>query len=157
FRAAKGDVVADRALKEQRILQHQADLLSQGLDAVGAYVRAVDSDLARSRVVQAWDEADQGALACTGRPYDGQFFARLDAHVHPGAHVVTRSVAKGPLPKLHPAPEWGSPSRAWNVRHLRILAQDIDHTFGADFGPVVAARAARQRSHGCVQIRHVGE
>src|SRR5207245_643190 len=60
------NVFADGAAEHQLVLQNQADLLAQRLQRVVPDVLAIDTDLALARVIEARDQAHQGALAGAG-------------------------------------------------------------------------------------------
>jgi hypothetical protein len=61
--AAVGDVLRHGAAQQQRLLQHHADLLPQGVEGELPDVQAVDEDGARVRVVQPRQELGDRALA----------------------------------------------------------------------------------------------
>ena len=80
---AVADVLLDRPREEQRLLEDDADLLPQRLELEVAEVDAVDHDAARSRIVEADEQAHQGALAGAGGADDGDPLAgaRLEGDV----------------------------------------------------------------------------
>src|SRR3970040_338032 len=66
LRPAEGDVVADGAGEEGRILQHDADLRAQRLERDRAQVVAIDGNAPLARVVEARQQVDDGCLARAG-------------------------------------------------------------------------------------------
>ena len=60
---AKGNVLADRARKEGRLLKDDPDVRAQALDRRLADVDAVDGHLSFAHVVKAGNEVDDGGLA----------------------------------------------------------------------------------------------
>src|SRR5215203_4658235 len=58
-----GDVLLDGGAEEDRVLEDDPDLLTQGLELVVLYVFPIDPDGASSGFVEAEDQADEGRLA----------------------------------------------------------------------------------------------
>src|SRR2546425_12765207 len=85
----KRDVFADGAAEQQLVLQDEADLLTQRLERIIADVFAIDTHLAFDRVVEARDQAHQGALAGTSCSDDGNLFSRFDREVNMRQHRST--------------------------------------------------------------------
>ena len=76
IRAAEGDVVADRAAEQGRLLQHDADLRAQALERHVAHVVAVDQHAPGGDVVEARDQVDDRGLAAAGGAEQGDRLAR---------------------------------------------------------------------------------
>ncbi len=81
-RPAVGDVLGDRAVEQERLLQHDADVAAVFLDREGADVGAVDRDRPFGDVVEAADEVDDRGLARPARPDQPDHLARPDGKVH---------------------------------------------------------------------------
>ena len=89
-RAAEGDVLADRAAEQERLLGHDPHLRAQRGAVTLAQVVPVDAARApRGRVVEARDELGAGRLAGAGRADQRDRLARRDAQ----RHVVERGRA----------------------------------------------------------------
>ena len=75
---AEANVLGQRAGEEERVLQHDGEVLAQRGQIVLAKVDAVHQDLPGSHVVEAHHQADEGGLAGAGVAHDGHRLARLD-------------------------------------------------------------------------------
>ena len=73
----KRDVLADGAVEEERLLQHDAELRAVGVEAHGREVHAVHQDAARRRRVERGDQADDRGLARARRAHQRRHRARL--------------------------------------------------------------------------------
>ena len=78
FRPAVGDVLPDRRVEQQRVLQHETDLLAQRSNREVPDVRAVDRDGPGHRIVEARDQVDDGGLASACRADKGRDLSGLD-------------------------------------------------------------------------------
>src|SRR5947209_7721795 len=96
----KRDVFADGAAEQQLVLQNKADLLTQRLERITADAFAIDTDLAFARIIEARDQAHQGALARTGCSDDGNLFSRFDREVDMRQHRSTGLILKRDVPEL---------------------------------------------------------
>ena len=157
FRPAEGDVVTDRAVEEQGFLQDQADLIAQGLDREASQILTFDQDRPGARVVEARQQAHERALARARGSDDGQLFAGLDDQVDAREHLAAGVVGERNRLELDAPLEGVCGNRPWEIGDLLPLAQDLDHALRSDLGPVEAARAARERAHRGIEVRHVGE
>ena len=79
--ASVADVVHHGVAEEERILQHDADLLAQAVERHGAHVHTVDRHLPGRHVVEARQQVDQRRLARTRRPDDGDGLSRFGGQV----------------------------------------------------------------------------
>jgi hypothetical protein len=79
--APEGDVVADRAAEQERLLGDDAHLRAQRARSGVPEVDAVDDDAARRRVVEARDELGERRLARAGRADERDGLARRDDEV----------------------------------------------------------------------------
>ena len=78
---AVNQIVPDRAAEQERLLQHDADLLAELLRRELAYVNAVDQHAAFVHVVETAEQVDQRRLAAAAAADDADRFARLDGKV----------------------------------------------------------------------------
>ena len=67
---APAKVVANRAVEQNRLLHHEADLASQRRLVLIAHIHAVDIDRARRRVIESRNQPDDAALAGAGAADD---------------------------------------------------------------------------------------
>ena len=104
---AVGDVLRDRAVEQERLLQHHADLLAQGLQSTAPARRAVDQDLPLVRVVEAAEQVDQRGLAGAAGADQADHLARLDDEADVVQHRLARLVAEGDVLELDPALDVG--------------------------------------------------
>src|SRR5262249_8651334 len=78
---AIGDVVANRATEQNRVLQNEANLLAEALNCEVAHVNPIDLHPASRRIIETWDQAHQGRLASPGRACDSYMLPRLNMKV----------------------------------------------------------------------------
>src|SRR5262245_1927422 len=78
FGFAVGDVLPDRRVEENRLLQNKADLLAQRPQGEVARVFSVDQEPTRKGIVEAGDEADDRGFASAGRSAGRDGLAGLD-------------------------------------------------------------------------------
>jgi len=83
-------VLADRAVEQQHLLEHHADVSAQRRKLQAAISIAVDLDRARLRIEHAVQERERRRLASPGRP--------TRAMISPGNAVNFRSVTAARLP-----------------------------------------------------------
>ena len=74
----EADVFGDGAGEEERVLQHDAEVLAQRGELVLAHVDAIDEHLAALHIVEAHHERDDGGLAGAGVADDGGGLVGLD-------------------------------------------------------------------------------
>src|ERR1700737_1872732 len=65
-----GDIIGNRARKEEDVLLNCRDLRAQGIHAPVAYIHSIDQNPPLVNIVDAIDEPGQRALACTGLAND---------------------------------------------------------------------------------------
>ena len=75
---AVGDVLGDRAVEQERLLQHDADVAAILFDRERADVGAIDENRAVGDVVEAADEIHERALAGAAGADEADHFARFD-------------------------------------------------------------------------------
>ena len=80
--ASKSDVLTDRSLEQQRVLQHEAHLIAQRLQSVVADVFAINQNSAAGWIKKPGDEAHESGFAGTGRTDDGHRFPGADAKAY---------------------------------------------------------------------------
>jgi hypothetical protein len=85
---AVGDVLADGAVEEQRLLRHVGDLAAQALLGAVAHVLAIHQHAALLHVVQAQQQLGERGLARAGAPHQANALACGDVKVEVLEHVV---------------------------------------------------------------------
>ena len=102
--SAIGDVVADRAAEQRRLLQDDADLVAQTLERHVAHVVTVDQHAALGDIVEARQQIDDGRLAAAGRAQQRDGLARLDRERHAAEHrLAALEVAESHVVELDSA------------------------------------------------------
>ena len=109
---AVGDVLGDRAVEQERLLQHDADVAAVFFHGKGADVDAVDQDRAFGHVVEAADQVDQRGLArpAAARPGRSSRPAPI-CEVHALQHRPV-AVAEADVAELDPPVEPSGDGRA---------------------------------------------
>ena len=91
---AQGDVLANAALEEHRVLENQAGAGAQLLERNVADVDTVHGDRAVPDVVEARHQLDQGCLAASAQTDQGDAAPAWDVEVDPGEHRLAGVVAE---------------------------------------------------------------
>jgi phenylalanyl-tRNA synthetase beta subunit len=95
-----GDIFRDRRREQHRLLEHDAELISQVGQFVIAQIHTVDENGAPSRVVQARQQADQRGLAAARAPENADVRPGLHLQRNAAQHRMLRRVAKPYIPKF---------------------------------------------------------
>jgi len=90
--AAEGDIFTNGSAEEQRILEHEADLLAQGLHEIVPNIFAINIDRSCAWVIKPGHEAHQRALAGARCSYDGNPFPWPDYKIDFRKHRPTRFI-----------------------------------------------------------------
>ena len=93
--SGEGQVVADGAGEEERLLGDDAELAAQRVQRHALDVVAVDAHVPGGGVVEAGDQLGQGGLAGPGGPDEGHRLPRRDAQVDVAQHGHVGVVAEG--------------------------------------------------------------
>ena len=133
-RRSVADVLGDRAVEEERILQHRRDLASEALDRDVVDIMAVDQNAAFIRLVEARDQLCHGGLADAGGTDERQHFAgsavERDVLQYRDAFVIGKTdMVKSDL-ALDILKIFGTRT----VRNLNRRIQDLHDTFRAGKG-----------------------
>ena len=78
---ADGDILANGALKEDRVLQHHADIVAQYVQGIQATIHAVDFNHALLNIVEARDQLDQRGFAAAGEADQSDPLARAEMQI----------------------------------------------------------------------------
>ena len=107
----EGDVVAERAREQERLLGDDAELASERLDGDVAQVVAVDEDAALGRVVEAGDELGDRRLARARRADERHGLAGSDVEVDVAQHGHGRVVPEGHVVERRSRPRSAAAAR----------------------------------------------
>ena len=148
FGTAVRDVLPDGRLEEQRLLQDHPDLLDQRIRFVVANVAPVYAHGALHGVVEAQDQARQGALPRAGGPHDRRHFARLYLQFDVPQHWLIRVVTEGDALEAHLPPEAGRGLRGGSLFDRRALVEHLHdalrpHRDFRELGPEPRKRVQR--------------
>ena len=156
-RTAKGDVLPQGPAEDEGVLQDQADLLAQRLQGVVPNVLAINQDRAPGGVVEARDQANQGALTGARGPDDGNLLSRRDRQVNMREHGLAGLVLEGYVAELDLTLEARGGARPLPIRQFTPHAHHVGDALGRHAGPVEHVGEARQGLHGVVEAGDVGE
>src|SRR5207244_2096553 len=109
------DVLPNRRAEQERLLQHQADLVAERLQRVAANVLAVDLDLPRLRVVEARNQRGDRRFAGAGGTDDRRDLARLDPNAHVFQDRNVAGIAEAVVVELDETAELRRRTRAGQV------------------------------------------
>src|SRR5450759_3886007 len=93
--ADKEDVLAHRAVKQEYVLQHNADLAAQAFQVEPADIVTIEGDRTGGYVVKARNQADQGGFADPGRANQGNHVVGGNIQVDILQHGFTFVVVEG--------------------------------------------------------------
>src|SRR5436190_561243 len=111
-----------------------------------ADVFAVDTDLAVARVIEARDQAHEGALAHAGCSDDGNPFAPGDHEVDVRQHRSISRVSERYVPEFDLALQPRDRPRSSSVRHVVPRPHDLGDPLGSDAGLAALLAPALARS-----------
>ena len=96
----EGDVLADGAVEQERVLQDDAELRPVRLQPDGREVDAVDQNVPCGRLVEGGDQADDRRFARAGGADKRGHGARLGNEVDAVQHRLASVYSKSDVPKL---------------------------------------------------------
>ncbi len=155
-RVAVADVFRDAGREEDRLLEDQADLVTQRGQLELADVTAIDEHAPRDRIVETRDESDQRALAGSRRPDDPDALARFDPQIDVAEHLPA-PVRQADAVKDDLACEARRVDRLRQISHRRLEIQHLHHSLGRRRParrPLGHARNPSQRPIEGLQIPH---
>ena len=97
----EGQVLAHRGAEDLHILRHHAHPLAQSVQSEVADRLATEADLSLLDVVEAEEQARQGALAAAGASEEAQGAARLEAEGNVAQHGAALGVLEVDAVELH--------------------------------------------------------
>src|SRR5436190_3423440 len=141
---AVGDILPNRSTEENRILQNEADLVAQRLQGVIANVGAVNLDLSRRGIVEAWHQAHDRRLACAGGTHNRGDLTWFNPQADVFQHRYVAAIAEADVVEFDSAPELGCLVGAWKAPDAAL---DLQHFLD----PLVAHGGLRDG------VGHLGE
>ena len=148
------DVVGDRAVEDQRLLQHGGDVAAQVGEATSRRSCAVESDAPPVGVVEAQQQLGERRLARPAGPDHGDLLARGDRAATPvsdgrvDAGVGERDVLDARARRARGRTRRGVDG----VDHRRLLVEDLDDPLGAGAGGVRSVGEAAERPDRPVEL-----
>src|SRR6516164_9371215 len=134
--ASKRNVFTDSAAEEQRVLQNQADLLTQRKQGVVPDFLAVDANHSVGWIIKARNQAYQGALARSRGPDDSNLLARNNRKVNVIENRPARLVLKPNTPEVYAALKPRSWASRFAVSQLTTNVHHVDNGFHAYTCPI---------------------
>src|SRR5262249_54282457 len=142
-----GDVLPQRTVKENCLLQHETDLLAQGPLLESTHVDAVDFYDSRSWIVEAWDQTNDRRLAGACRANEGRDLSGLDGQAQIFQNRRLGRIREAHMLKLDLAFEPWRSLRLGKIFHLALGFEDLLDSFVADQSLRVGVRHLRQLLH----------
>jgi hypothetical protein len=125
-----GDVVANRAREQERLLRYDPELPAEGAEIERAQVGAVDLHLAAGRIVEASNELHDRRLAGAGLADQRDTLARRDLEIHACERLTRRGTGIGEVhtAERDAALEWAGIDRDERFRRARRCRHElVDH------------------------------
>ena len=154
-RPGERDVVADGVGEEERVFEHDADLLAQRRERDVAHVDVVDPHRARVHVVEAGEQQADRGLSRAGRADERHGLARVHrerevAQDRLGAEVAERDVLERDL-----TPRGVQPGRVRPLLHERCAVEQLEDAFGTGPRQLRDREHAREHPHRRDESEHV--
>ena len=151
--AAVGDVFGDRAVEQERFLEHDADVAAIFFDGERADIVAIDEDRAGGDVVEAANQIHERALASAAGADEADHLAGLDREAdiaNDGACAVfERDVAEF---------DFAAQTARVNCSHrfgdVRAAIKDFENAMGRRGGPLRGGQEFAHRFEPQVQPSH---
>src|SRR5487761_1925146 len=89
-----GDVIADGASEQHRLLKDYADLIAQTAERQLTHVVTIYKNPSLLRITEAWEETHQRALAAASGADERDCHAWLDPHIHIAQHWRLRVIGE---------------------------------------------------------------
>ena len=130
---AIGDVVGDSAEKQERFLQHQADIAPVVGHRQRADIHAVEQNRAFAEVVKAADQVHQRALAGTAVADQADHLARRDVQIQAAYHG-TVAVTETRFAQCQRAADVIQMDRLGGLRHAGDVVEHVENALGPSGG-----------------------
>ena len=148
---AVGDVLAHRAVEEERFLQDDPDAGPQRIQVVVSHVHAVDADPPVGGVVEAADEIDHRRLARPRRSRQPDHLARLDREVHVLQHATDAVVAEADVVQFDSPANVHAGTGGGPREDGRLGVEHLEDPLRASRRPVEHLVHVRDAVHGAVE------
>ena len=126
-----GDVLADRARKEEHVLLHDADLRPERGLLYLPDVHAVKAYRAAGNLVKAGDEVADGRLSAAARPHEGKLLPGVNFKIHAPKHRKVIGIREVNVLKADVPPGGKDFRRVGVVGRLLLGAHDFQETLEA--------------------------
>ncbi len=157
-RASPADVVGDRPVEDEGLLQHRRDVAAQVGQAQPADVAAVEGDPALVGVVEAEQQLGQRRLARPARPDHGDLLARGDAQVDSGQRgPLGVGVGERDALQRERALRAGERRRIDGVDDGGLLVEHLDDPLGPGLGRRHLVPQAAEPGDRAVELAEVGD
>jgi hypothetical protein len=148
--AAVADVLGDRQREDERLLEHDTDLLAERPDAQGPQIVAVDDDPPRPWVEEAQEQVHEGRLPGPGGADDGDEFPRLRLQRHVREDRAAGLVAEAHVLVDH-VPAQRNVTSVGGVADVGWRVEDLRDALGVGPGVLQRGRRVGQRVERRVQ------
>ncbi|MNM97300.1 hypothetical protein D3C81_1098010 [compost metagenome] len=132
--AAVGDVIADRTVKQPRILQDHPEQVAQVAAFHLGNVDPIHRDRSAVHLIEAHQQVDQRRFAGAGWPDDGDRLALFHVDVHIFDQQMFRIVTELDMIERHIAARLFQYSGIRCFRYLFFLIQDFKHPLRRSYG-----------------------
>src|SRR5262249_39675109 len=127
----EGNVLSDRAVEEEGLLQHHSQVTSVAVEPQRREVGAVHQHAPLRRRVERAHETDEGGLARPRWAHERRDRAGLGVERHAAQHRLALAVREADVLELHAAGELGYVQRALRVVVLTSLAEQLARSLEA--------------------------
>ena len=155
--AAESDVLEDRSAKEHGVLQNIADLVAQGLKLVVAHVWPSMMTVPAMRIVEAWDQADDGGLSAAGRADDPDELAGLNVEADVGEDGLAGSYPKATCSKSISPLRFRGSSASSGLRDDVVGIENCADAFDANGSLGDGVRGGGEILDGLEELGEIGE
>ena len=151
------DVLVDRPVEDEGLLQQQRDVVSRRPQRQPAQILAVQQDPAEVGVIEAEQQLRQRRLAGTARADQRQHLAGLDRKRDARDRVpLGLRIAEGDVVELEPALSAPELDRARRLDHRRLLVEHLDDPLRGRRGGVDPVDQPAHPADRAVELRQEG-
>jgi len=149
------NVVADRSLKEPRILQDHAELLMHVLTGHIPNRKAVQKDLPSVQLIESHQEVDHCGLARAGRSNNGDLLPWEDMGGEIADHGLFLCIAEANVPELHLTADF--PQLLWLLALVGefFLPQELKDALPGGGGPLEVVEGLGHLRQGLGEEPHI--
>src|SRR5262249_43427479 len=129
------DIVPNGSAEEQRVLQDEAYIFSQGLEGVIANIFAVNEYLPSRRVIEPRHQSDERALAGTRRSDNRDDFAGIDDKIDMGKNALSGVILETDVFEFDSSRAGLHRPCLFGVNHLALGLENLCNPLRADRRP----------------------